>query len=463
MISGHSQSGKQQGQPAPDEEKGEGTEHSPLVPRDFMFSDSLKTMSGTVFVINMFADICPLGFLPLSSGLKSTGYVPALLLMFVACFTCIYTMGIVGQTASITTENTVRSQWVATLGKQTEVVPVLVIFLATLGSCVVYSRFCADLFADSLPCFGLNLSRDACLCLFTSLVLMPLCMLKNLSSFSWSSSVAVVLMSYTACLMVLRAVDGTYASGGKYFQYMPHEPYVPRHHFFEFGIESIHLVNYLALAFLAHCNACKYYRELSNRTPRHMRMHSALAMGVTAAFYAVMMIAGFQTFGTGSHAVILENYVKQDALANIAQIGVACSILASFPIMFSALREALIELLCIMWPSLLRRSKTTVFHNLLSVVGLWLITLLAHIFTRAGCVAGVVGAVCGSAAIYIVPCIIYEAALVKFCNKDEHYGEIIIARTMTFLGLLMAVLGCVSAFWLMSDATTNTRLPPHTK
>lgn len=461
---------KQPRQGAPDAELGQSTEQSPLLqnldggatpkesPRVLLFADSVGTMSGASFVINMFVDICPLGFVPLSSGLKKTGYVPALVLLLVVCSMCTYTMGIVGQTAAITGKNTFRSQWEATLGKKTSFVPVLVIVLATLGSCVAYSRFCADLFADALPCFGVTLSRDACLCMFTFLVLMPLCMLKGLSSLSWSSGGGVILLGYAAFIMILRAVDGTYAPGGKYFEYLPKHPttYIPKHHLFEYGFESINLVNYLVMAFLAHCNGCKYYRELNDSTPRRMKMHTGIAMSMAALYYVVTMMAGFHTFGMASHDTILQNYAKQDVLANVAQLGVASAILASFPIMFCSLRESLLEVFCIMWPNFTKLCiKDTRFsgQHVLSVVVLWLLTLTAHIFTEAGMVVSVVGAICGSASIFIVPCVLYEAALVKFCNKDEHYHDSVIARSLALVGALLAVLGCVSVLVHIEEAS----------
>jgi len=349
----------------------------------------------------------------------------------------------------VTGKNTFRGHWEVTFGKRFAFVPVLVIILAAMGACLAYSCICADLFADALPTFGLNLSRDSCLCIFTFLILMPLCMLKDLSALSYSSAAAFLLVTYAAGIMVLRAADGTYADGGVFFKHMKVRPAVPRHHLFGAGLDSINLVNYLAMAFLAHCNGCKYYRELVKSTPTRMRKHSSYAMALTAAFYLVMMIAGFQTFGMTAKDVILNNYAKGDTLSNLGQLGVACSILAAFPLMFCSLREAMIDLVCIFSPDKQEQTETNMFQNLLSVVVLWLITLLAHIFTEAGMVVGVVGSVCGSAIIYIVPCVLYEAALEKFCVKQNHETKTKIVRILSVVGVVLAVLGCISALHLI--------------
>jgi len=411
--------------------------------------DSIGTMSGTAFVINMFADICPPGFLPPPSGLKGTGYVPAILLVFLICGVCIYTMWVVGKTTLITGKTTFRGQWEVTLGKQTAWIPVLVIVLVAFGGCLSYSCLCADLFKGVLPAFGVHPTRTQCLVIFSLFPLMPLCMLKDLSALAYSSFVAVLMTGYTVFVMVLRAVDGSYDSGGEFFKSLPKALILEKQHeeahLWQVGLGSVKLLNFLAMGFLAHYNGCKYYRELCQHTPTRMKNVSGIAMGFTAVLYIVIMIAGFRTFGQSSEGVILENYSEEDTLANIAQLGIACSILVSFPLMFSGLREALLELMCIACPSCQERSESVMFQNGLSVIFLVLITVGAFFFTDAGLVIGLVGAICGSAIIYIVPCILYASALEKFGNKDKHHWEIILVKSVACIGVVFAVLGLVSA------------------
>merc|ERR1719217_1381825 len=113
---------------------------------------------------------------------------------------------------------------------------------------------------------------------------------------------------------------------------------------------SLVLVNFLAMAFLSHYNGCKYYRELEHHTPARLAKCTAMGMGFTSAFYVVTAVAAYETFGTTAHSVILENYAKDDGLANGARVGMGFSIIASFPLMFSGLREAVLELMVMALP-----------------------------------------------------------------------------------------------------------------
>ena len=58
-------------------------------------------------------------------------------------------------------------------------------------------------------------------------------------------------------VMTLRAVDGSYAPGGRFFS----DPDLPQdNHLFDFGVPSLDLVNGLALGYLSHYNGCKSSR-----------------------------------------------------------------------------------------------------------------------------------------------------------------------------------------------------------
>ena len=56
--------------------------------------------------------------------------------------------------------------------------------------------------------------------------------------------------------------------------------------------------------------------------------------------FATVMTAGFATFGTNADGVILKNYSRKDALINAARLGMAFSIIASFPLMSAAIFPA---------------------------------------------------------------------------------------------------------------------------
>jgi amino acid permease len=408
----------------------------------------VETMSRFTFVVNMFADLCPPGMLALPSGLATTGFIPGFTMLLVFYGLCVYSMYTIGRTTEITGARDFPGQWSATFGPGTSWIPVVVVVVVCVGNCLAYSCFFADIFSRLMPSLGLAMPRSYCLFAFTLFPLLPLCLLKNLSALSNTSTFALVAVVYTAFVMVLRALDGSYAAGGLYFADVPKTlaPDVPTNHLFGFGMQSLSLVNGLAIAFLAHYNGCKYYRELERHTPKRLLRCTATSMGISVLLYMATMTAGFQTFGNNCDSVILANYSRNDWLLNVARLGIGLSIIASFPLMFSGLREAAIALLkqcsenASDWDVILRQ-------DMLSMGLLVLITFLALVMTDTGIVVGLVGAICGSTIIYIVPCSLYAKAIQTFLT-EHNTSTVVGLRLLIALGVALAVGGSYSTLFL---------------
>ena len=84
-------------------------------------------------------------------------------------------------------------------------------------------------------------------------------------------------------------------------------------------------------------------------------------------------------------------------------------------------------------------------QDLLSVVMLLVILSVALFLTDAGLVVGVVGAVCGSAIIYVIPSILYAAAIEMFLSPDKHRTELRILRCLAVGGVILGVSGVLTS------------------
>eukprot|EP00448_Togula_jolla_P041404 CAMPEP_0170637820 /NCGR_PEP_ID=MMETSP0224-20130122/38647_1 /TAXON_ID=285029 /ORGANISM="Togula jolla, Strain CCCM 725" /LENGTH=544 /DNA_ID=CAMNT_0010967789 /DNA_START=19 /DNA_END=1653 /DNA_ORIENTATION=- len=408
--------------------------------------DSCQTMNAFQFVVNMFTDLCPPGFLPLAYGLKNTGFVPGFCLLCFFCMLCIYTMYAVAKSAQITREQDYAGMWTRAIGRESSWVPTLVVVCVCFGCTLSYLCYIADIFTGVMPSLGFEMSRSFCLWSFILFPTMPLCLLKNLSALSYTSTFALLAVLYTAGVMVLRCVDGTYGTKGLYTgDIAPYlAPEVPDDHMMNFGLPSLVLVNMLALGFLAHYNACKYTRELRNTSPTKVVQCTAVAMVITACVFTVTMLAGYKTFGANSDGVILKNYSREDPLVNVARIGMGLSIVASFPLMFTGLREAVIALLKYFFPETGMGFDAVWEQDLLSLILLLSIATAATLLTDAGIVAGLAGAICGSANIYLIPCTLYAACINTFLS-DKNLGELIWLRCLFGLGIFLSIAGVVSS------------------
>jgi len=419
--------------------------------KTWTFEVALGTMSSKAFVINMFADLCAPGLLPLAYGMTGTGFLPGGILLVVFYGMCVYTMWAIGRTCLLTQKLNFAEQWAQEIGPRSAWVPVTVVVLVCFGCCLSYACFYADIFSGVMPAIGLPLDRSHCLLLFTVFPTMPLCLMKDLSALAPSSFCALIAVIYTTIVMVTRTIDGSYAPGGAFYDSakMPTEPLVVSDHMMQFGIPSLTLVNNLAMAFLAHYNGCKYYRELESHTPTYLVKVTSIAMGISCVIFALCGYCGYMTFGSYSEGVILNNYAQDDWPINIARLGIGLSIIAAFPLMMSGLREAVLELLKQIAPSHEAKYALVSVQDAVSFGLIVMITAAAWVLTDAGIVVGVVGALCGISIIYIIPCSLYATTLATM-GAAQHRKEIAFAVFSALLGVVLAVFGLLTSLSILS-------------
>jgi len=209
------------------------------------------------------------------------------------------------------------------------------------------------------------------------------------------------------------------------------------------GTSSLVLLNALAMAFLPHYNGPKYYRELRNHNPYQFFKCTALGMGLAGALYVTAMIVGYKTFGTATQAVITQSYARTDMLMNVARLCLGISILASFPIMFSGLREAVVQLLT-EWCA--TRCDEVWKQNTITTVLVTVIAFLTQVVTDPGVVVGLVGAVCGIGCIFLLPCTLYAAALSVDVMATNVRLQLLLTGVFRLLGVFLMVGGVYATF-----------------
>ena len=74
----------------------------------------------------------------------------------------------------------------------------------------------ADTIKNLLASIGIATTRTQSLMGVTGIVLLPLCLMKNLSSLAPFSLVGIIGMLYTTLAMAIRYFSGAYAPGGKF-------------------------------------------------------------------------------------------------------------------------------------------------------------------------------------------------------------------------------------------------------
>jgi len=373
-------------------------------------------MSKTASVISLTKNIVGAGMLALPAGMaagKGTGSVPALLLVGFSCFLSTYCFNLVGRCVEATGAKDFRELWSLTVGKDSAwLVDAMIVGVCSL-SLLTYSCFLGDILASLLDGTALALSRTmAILC--ATCVITPLCLLPDLSALAPMAYAGVAAVTYSAVFIIKRFLDGSCAAGGALGSALPVPPQLEQLSVGRLSLGTCVLFNMLSTAFTAHTNAVRFYNELENRSVENFKGVVAKAFLASAAFYAVVMLAGYKTFGAASQGLILNNYATSDTLATIARAATGISILGSYPLLFTSLRDCTVSTLQAI-PSLSEVGnqcavKSSNAWKTLTVLAIALTTSLAVLTTDVGFLVSLAGSSFGAAIIFCVPSAIFLAA-----------------------------------------------------
>mmetsp|Transcript_45964 Transcript_45964/g.107466 ORF Transcript_45964/g.107466 Transcript_45964/m.107466 type:complete len:475 (-) Transcript_45964:110-1534(-) len=408
----------------------EGEQQYPSKFSTWTIEQDEDTMTGASLVINLLADVSPAGVLPLAYGMSGTGYIPAVLLLMLFACGAGYSMYLISRTIEISGVKSYDRIWERCIGERSKWIPSLVLCIVCFGNALAYVCMVGDLISMCLPGFGISfLSRSSCIAILAVFPLLPLCML-----------------FWMIIMMIIRYVDGSYLPGGQYHGFP-----APRGHVGNMGFSTLILVDNLAVAFLCHYNGPKYYREYKNHRPVRFGSRVLAAFSLVSTLFATSMLLGYATFGQHAEGVILNNYDNTDTLANIARLGMGFANVFSTPLMFSGLREGVLAVLTHFAPEEEELYSQVWFQNTLSAALLSLVTVIAIIVTDASIVIGLVGAICGSAIIYVIPCFLFDAATSKFLGQGDdlhHPMEIYLVRGLGFAGVFVMIAGSVATLCL---------------
>jgi amino acid permease len=138
-------------------------------------------------VFNLVKSIVGAGVLSLPAGIAAFGNAPSALLPATALITLIggisaYTFSLIARVCAATDTSSYSDAWDVTVGKSTSSLIAFSCFIDCFAGNLSYSMILADTFQALATGMGIALTRTQSLLGITSLVLLPLCFLKNLSS-----------------------------------------------------------------------------------------------------------------------------------------------------------------------------------------------------------------------------------------------------------------------------------------
>ena len=398
-------------------------------------SDTKATATVSDSVFNLVNNVAGAGILTLSAGMaKGTGWIPSLLTCLVLGTISSHGFCLIGESCRLLDQRDFKGLWARTISPRSTAVVDLIIALMCTAASVIYSGILGDVSKELLSTYGMASSRSSNILAITTLVLLPLGLLKNLSALAFTSILGFASIAYTVMFIVYRFLDGSYAIGGQFVG--ADSPIIPpaftRMSLMNMDFTSLVLMSNLGLAYIAHYNAPVYYRELKDKT--QFKKVVRIAFGTLTVLYAVVMAAGVATFGDVCQGNILLNYHPADRLSTLGRVATFASILFGFPLAFCGIRDSAISLAAT-YNIVLPFAPT-------AAVLLAIVTFIAITVKDISVVVGITGAAMGSMIVYILPSIMYTRSVAIAHGKDSaEHNKAKKNLLMVPLGLFLAVFG----------------------
>jgi len=401
----------------------------------------------TASTFNLAKNIIGGGMLALPAGMAAgggTGLIPAFALVLSTCILSAYTFVLLGKSVQYTKAASFKDLWAKTIGSHSAWVIDAAIFAICFGVCTVYGCFLGDIFSSlaslfpSLPTF--IASRTGSIIGITGLVLLPLCLLRDLSALKYSSMAGIGAVIYVTGFIVKRCFDGTYAIGsGRLLKGLDlaMQPKKAMGGLFTAGSGTFVLFNMLCTAFMAHPNAVIFYRDLERADAKRFAKVAFPAFGLAALIYGLVMACGYLTFGLSSSGLILNNYHKKDdILAVLGRLGTGISIIGSQPLLFSGLRESAFSTFTTLKLFPKDINSKPVLWTVASITLLTAATILAILTPNVAVIVSLVGAVLGAGMVYSLPAYMYLNVL----RQKKREGITLKNSLVSIIGLHLVVL-----------------------
>lgn len=425
--------------------------------------DSHKMTMGDL-ITNIVADLCPHGMMPLAYGFAQggpSGLIPSITLLVVFGSMSAYTMLSLSRLATSTNSKSLGEVWGKLISKKTEWVVDLAIFALCFGCCIFYSAFIGDMFTNvgkALGLAGYFATRWVVLSAISVFVLLPLCLLEDMSALHFSSIVGVIGIVYTTGFTLFRLFDGSYSGDGALLDFVE-EKYFPEwdggFNLWKVNTGTIVLANMICLGFLSHYNALNYYFELSDASEKRYETALRAGFGITSCIFIAMMCAGYSLFGNKTQPLLLNNFpVSADILASVARVATGLAITFAYPLMFAGLKSSMYSLIIYFTtpaeqarksgkPKVKDMDKNVQLSAIVLVLAL--ISALAIKFSeeQIGLVLGIVGSLLGCFAAYILPGMLRlvqmrERALLGMTNRRL---DVLINHALIAIGTIFGGLG----------------------
>eukprot|EP00514_Thraustochytrium_sp_LLF1b_P010596 CAMPEP_0184549042 /NCGR_PEP_ID=MMETSP0199_2-20130426/6564_1 /TAXON_ID=1112570 /ORGANISM="Thraustochytrium sp., Strain LLF1b" /LENGTH=516 /DNA_ID=CAMNT_0026943727 /DNA_START=176 /DNA_END=1726 /DNA_ORIENTATION=- len=246
---------------------------------------------------------------------------------------------------------------------------------------------------------GMHVERNAVITVFAIFVILPLCLLRDMSGLSWSSSISIIADAAVVLLVLIRAPTAT--------MNWPVELDITPD--YSFSGENV-FTGLGAITFAYVCQHSSFIVFNTLKEPTFKNWQVVNKSSVSAAFVLSIFLAvgGYVTFFDSTQGNLLNNFDCNDISINLARLLLALTMVFTYPMEQFVARHSLFAFLNGFSPELSgTRRMSNCWHYGLTF-GLWGSSLIVGLtFRDLGLILELTGALGASMLGYILPPMCY--------------------------------------------------------
>eukprot|EP00937_MAST-01D_sp_MAST-1D-sp2_P003544 g3544.t1 len=351
------------------------------------------------------------------------------------------------------------------MGERVSTAVEVALVLYLFGGCIAFLIIIGDMLEPMLPSTGLASHRWFAITALAVFVVAPLCQLKRISALRFSSSLAVLAVTYMVCMIIgeepARHGDSSGGGGGgsdvKYFRG---------------GSGFFISVPLMCLALQCHIPCALIYTELKPelRSIRTMDRVIGAAYAICLLLYVPAGVFGYLTFGgaTTSDVLLVKHgagpsgedigYAVSDKFAAVARVCITLTASFGFPIVHFPAKSALYDF-CVRFKCIKSEparpgrpqspgNKIQIPRKFLVVEGVvWVALTLAIALcdVNLGFVNDIVASTCGSLVIFVFPALMWREFGPRSTRTRVQVGLLLVVGiAIMFCGTIVTILGAVN-------------------
>ena len=291
----------------------------------------------------------------------------------------------------------------------------LALFLYDFGAMLAYLIILGDVSTSivkevGIKVFGVSPSdplvtdywtvRRFCIALISCVIILPLCLLRDVSKLERTSVFAVFTTVAVICAVFIKALVEERHGSGVWLTVVGDNPSAA------LGI--------LAFAFVCHDTAFLFYGSLRNASSSRWRKTTQLSLGLGFLICMCLAVPGYSTFTTETKGNILQNYDQADPVFIVVRLLFLLSTALTYPLTFFICRHILNEV-AYRWqfrksirtpgtPSGLSIEQNSTSRHLILSISLFAISLVIVMFVdKLGFVMSVTGSITAVAIAFVFP------------------------------------------------------------